>query len=207
MNEIVGEEMRGEDELKARIRELEEENENLRKLSTLDETTGLFLTQKIGREVILNQIERAHYEGNSVGLARIDVNKLKEFNKKLGHEATDKLLARVGEEIGNWALTRNGVGMRFHGDELGVLIPCRDIREIEELMKSFKGVNVSDLTNEELKVSWTVGCAHEKEPEVQKATSELDHEGSKPLEEAGRLFTTLCEIADKRERMQKVERT
>lgn len=71
----------------------------------------------------LNRLERSMLR--PVSAIMIDLNGLKEANDRLGHDAGDSLLRRLGEVLNGVASGRNTVA-RIGGDEFAILIPGGD---------------------------------------------------------------------------------
>ncbi|MGN7292926.1 diguanylate cyclase domain-containing protein [Rhizobium sp. SAFR-030] len=71
----------------------------------------------------LNRLERKSLR--PVSAMVIDLNRLKETNDHLGHDAGDALLRRIGEVL-NGAVSRPNHAARIGGDEFAVLMPGAD---------------------------------------------------------------------------------
>lgn len=91
----------------------------------IDELTDLYdrnaLMKKIKREI--NLLDRT---SKPLTLLFIDLDNFKIVNDKKGHVIGDKLLRRVGEELGSIAREEDFVA-RYGGDEFCVLLPRTDI--------------------------------------------------------------------------------
>jgi diguanylate cyclase (GGDEF)-like protein len=71
----------------------------------------------------MNRLERKSLR--PVSALVIDLNRLKETNDSLGHDAGDALLRRIGEVL-NGAVSRPNHAARIGGDEFAVLMPGAD---------------------------------------------------------------------------------
>lgn len=181
---------------------LRKENFELRRQLTYDSITGLLRTQNEGRRRILEKINIVHDEGKKIGLIRLDVNNLKPWNKKYGHDETDEILGLFGKELQSWSEARGGLAMRFHfkGDEFGILLPLANKDKLAEVVQKLGDFSLEHL-EESVTCSFTIGFVHEDEPDVKEEMKKLQKKENS-LSEAGRLFTALSKVADNREREQ-----
>lgn len=96
----------------------------IKKMGTIDELTGLKNRNAYQQAVM-------EYEGNGSGLCciYIDANGLHDLNNTLGHEAGDRMLARVADTL------KDSFGLndayRIGGDEFVILTKLLDAREAE----------------------------------------------------------------------------
>ncbi len=183
------------------IASIVKENAGLRERLTYDLNTGLLRTQDEGRQTILRKIETIHRQGKRACLLRLDINDLKGLNRIFGHEEVDEIIfPDLGKKLLGLAEEQDGVAMRYHqaGDELGILIPLDDVIKVDSVTHQLDDFYV-ETPEGKRKLTFTIGVAHEDEPEVKRKIEELDDKG-KDLSEEGRLFTALSKIADQRER-------
>ncbi len=100
-------------------------------MATTDQLTGL-PNRAHFRECAQKAIARCRADGQSIGLASLDLDGFKQVNDTLGHAAGDELLARIALRLHEFA--RDGVTIgRLGGDEFGVLIDCG--RSAEAMME------------------------------------------------------------------------
>jgi diguanylate cyclase (GGDEF)-like protein len=111
-----------------RVVRLEEQlalsNERLRRLTLLDELTG------VGNRRAFEQSFRAmgaaaERYGTPLGLAMIDIDRFKQYNDTLGHDAGDRLLRIVADLLKVTVRTADLI-FRYGGDEFASLFPMTD---------------------------------------------------------------------------------
>jgi diguanylate cyclase (GGDEF)-like protein/PAS domain S-box-containing protein len=108
------------------LRDVTEREEAVRQL----EHQALYdsLTQLPNRVLLRNRLEQAMPHGRSTALLLLDLDRFKEVNDTLGHQAGDVLLQEVARRIRD-ALPRDATAARLGGDEFAILCeaaPCED---------------------------------------------------------------------------------
>jgi len=63
------------------------------------------------------------HEGQAFALLLIDLDRFKEINDTLGHQAGDSLLKQLGPRIGEVVIEHNATVARLGGDEFAILLP------------------------------------------------------------------------------------
>jgi diguanylate cyclase (GGDEF)-like protein len=122
--------------LLARVKELEQ-------LAYRDELTGLpnrrFFNEQIEREAA-----RAEREHRSLTLVYIDVNKFKQINDTLGHDAGDAVLKQIAFAIQS-SIRKSDWAARMGGDEFVVVLnSCSDVGSvISRIRKKLVDVTIS----------------------------------------------------------------
>ena len=109
-----------------RLRASEERVEAVKALSAaeLDDLTGVY-RRGIGEQALKAEIERARRDGNSLVLAILDVQGLKEVNDAHGHLAGDRLLCDVVASIQTKIRSYEPI-VRLGGDEFAFTIAGLD---------------------------------------------------------------------------------
>jgi diguanylate cyclase (GGDEF)-like protein len=89
-----------------------------------DSLTGLFNRRYLD-EVLVRELARAHREEYPVSIALLDVDHFKRLNDTHGHGAGDRMLAALGQLLGN-DVRGGDVACRYGGEELLVVLPNAD---------------------------------------------------------------------------------
>ncbi|MBW8845217.1 MAG: GGDEF domain-containing protein [Burkholderiales bacterium] len=145
------------DALTARTRALRVEQDNLRRLATVDELTGVL--NRRGLEAALDDFE-ARAEG--VTLVLLDIDHFKRVNDRWGHAAGDEVLRRVAA-IAAANLRASDVIGRWGGEEF--LVACRGhhiddaARLAEKLRASVENGNVDAKSRFSITASFGVALA------------------------------------------------
>ena len=107
-------------EVKKRTSELEQQKDAVKELAERDSLTGL-----ANRNTFLgnlsNTIARCEREQSSAAVFFIDLDKFKQINDSLGHNAGDKVLIETAKRFGK-SLRQNDLIARLGGDEFAVII-------------------------------------------------------------------------------------
>lgn len=110
-----------EDELLDMTRRLERVNSKLRRLSVLDELTGI-PNRRFFNLLLRQEWDRAAREALPVSLIMIDIDHFKSFNDFYGHPAGDECLARVAGTLGSMVRRPGDSVARYGGEEFVVLL-------------------------------------------------------------------------------------
>lgn len=111
--------VRGNDERQAQIRRLEAKIEQLQKLATEDDLTGL-KNRRYVREFLRQLLGRAKREELRVTLLVFDIDNFKHYNDTYGHSIGDNVLMQAGVMIVRCCREHDVVG-RIGGDEFAVV--------------------------------------------------------------------------------------
>lgn len=101
--------------------ELEETNNELKRISGLDKLTQLYNRLKLD-EIIQNELNRSARYHTSLSVAILDLDKFKRVNDNFGHLAGDEVLIRVANVLKNSVRESDIVG-RWGGEEFLVILP------------------------------------------------------------------------------------
>ncbi|RBW46690.1 hypothetical protein DS885_07015, partial [Psychromonas sp. B3M02] len=121
------------------ISELKESQKKLVHVAHHDSLTNLpnrvLFTQRLERS-----IQRADRNGNKIALLFIDLNRFKQVNDSLGHEAGDLLLKEVASRFSS-VITKTDLVARFGGDEFAFLLDSIDNLDlIPKFIKYFQAL-------------------------------------------------------------------
>ncbi|MDD5292378.1 MAG: diguanylate cyclase [Candidatus Omnitrophica bacterium] len=137
------------------------ENMKLRKLSTVDELTGLFVFRYF--KIVLNhEFEKCLRYKTPLSLLMIDIDNFKKINDTYGHQKGNVVLSKIGKIVSN-SVRRSDFPARYGGEELSVLLPNSDIEGVKKCAETIR----SRIENEDyfmtdtgpLKVTVSIGVA------------------------------------------------
>ena len=116
--------------LVAELLKSKERGEELQRLATTDELTGL-PNRELFRSRLDERIAAAKASEETFGVMLLDLDRFKEVNDTLGHHFGDELLRDLGPRLGA-AIGPHGLVARLGGDEFAVL-PGENTGDPEEL--------------------------------------------------------------------------
>jgi diguanylate cyclase (GGDEF)-like protein len=119
------------EELRARIRQLEAENESLREMAMRDSKTGLWNERGL-REMASFLIAEHARSGQPLSLLVLDIDNFKDLNTRFGNPAADRLMNELARDL--LALTRHSDVVARHGGDEFVIIFTADA---DQMMKKF----------------------------------------------------------------------
>jgi len=117
----VSEEVAHQVELERYHRELEEANDQLRKLAVTDELTGL-RNRRSFEERLVMEFSMARRRKRELSVLLIDVDNFKTINDRWGHAAGDEVLRRLGTIL-RTTVRLPDLPARYGGEEFVVLLP------------------------------------------------------------------------------------
>jgi diguanylate cyclase (GGDEF)-like protein len=110
--------------LESTVRDLSTTNEELEQLLVLDDKTGLFNFREFQRK-LHEEWERADRYRVPLSLVFLDLDKFKEINDTLGHQAGDRVLKEFATLVAGGARASD-VAARYGGEEFAVILPHTD---------------------------------------------------------------------------------
>lgn len=139
------------DELAEKNRRLSESMELLRAAADTDALTGLSNRRRFG-EVLDRQFSEAVRYGFDLTCCMCDLDRYKQLNDELGHQAGDEALAETADVIRS-RLRTSDVAARYGGDEFVLLLPHTSIR---------RGVEVAGRIRSTLAERWRSASEHHR---------------------------------------------
>lgn len=106
-------------------KQLEQSNQELRRLSSLDGLTGI-PNRRIFDETMKNEWSRSLREPSELSLILIDIDHFKLFNDNYGHQGGDDCLKQVATALDKVATRAADVVARYGGEEFGVILPMTE---------------------------------------------------------------------------------
>jgi len=119
-------------------RKLDEANQELTRLSSLDGLTSIANRRQFD-ETLLREWRRASRQGKPLALLLCDVDKFKQFNDGYGHQVGDECLKAVARTLSSVLRRPADLVARYGGEEFAVILPDTDITgalQVAEGMRS-----------------------------------------------------------------------
>ncbi len=110
-----------QDELDRKNRQLEEANQQLRRLSITDGLTGLY-NHRHSHELLREEYERCRRNGGSMAVIMLDLDRFKELNDSHGHPTGDLILSQTAKILQESAREIDMIG-RYGGEEFIAILP------------------------------------------------------------------------------------
>ena len=136
-------------ELEAKLNRLIRERHlrrELERLATRDPLTGLYNRRFFQRVVRSEAIRSTRYQ-HPLFLFFIDIDRFKDFNDQMGHQAGDDLLVRLAEVLRGSIREDVDTAFRYGGDEFTILLPHLPVEQAsvvaERLRRNFKDLDFS----------------------------------------------------------------
>src|SRR5215471_1904693 len=117
----ISEEVAHKAELERYHRELEEANDQLRRLAVTDELTGL-RNRRAFEERLVMEFSMARRRKRELAVLLFDVDNFKSINDRYGHAAGDEVLRRLGNIL-RTTVRLPDLPARYGGEEFVVLLP------------------------------------------------------------------------------------
>lgn len=113
-------------ELQFALKELQEKNEQLEKLSTLDELSGIHNRRYFDKR-LLAELRRGRRELTPVSLVMFDIDHFKKFNDTYGHIAGDEVIRAVAFTASEQLNRESDEIFRYGGEEYAILLPNTEL--------------------------------------------------------------------------------
>ncbi len=143
-----------QEEINKAYKELEEKNNTLQRLSTIDELTNISNRRKFD-EYFKKEWLRLKREKKPISLLLCDIDYFKLYNDYYGHQEGDKCLHAIAKTIEKVARRPADLAARYGGEEFIMVLPDTDgngakivaeriLKEIESLQITHKKSNISE---------------------------------------------------------------
>jgi two-component system chemotaxis family response regulator WspR len=109
-------------ELAQTMRQLEQSNAELGRLSRTDSLTGI-ANRRVFDESFAHEFRRLGREKKPLSLVLLDVDFFKRFNDHYGHLEGDRCLSQVAASLGPCARRPGDLAARYGGEEFALLLP------------------------------------------------------------------------------------
>lgn len=113
-------------ELQLALKELQEKNEQLEKLSTLDELSGIHNRRYFDKR-LLAELRRGRRELTPISLVMFDIDHFKKFNDTYGHIAGDEVIRAVAFTASEQLNRESDEIFRYGGEEYAILLPNTEL--------------------------------------------------------------------------------
>ncbi|MDZ7641321.1 MAG: diguanylate cyclase [Desulfurivibrio sp.] len=149
---------------------LQKSEQRYKKLSIVDELTGLFNKRYFNKHLRL-EAERARRYHHPLSLLIMDIDNFKHYNDTYGHPAGDRVLTAVGGMLRE-SMRLNDLACRFGGEEFVVILPMTDgataLKLAERLREQFAALEFQPLEGVVIRKTMSIGVAQfadEESPE------------------------------------------
>lgn len=113
------------DTLSRRNIELVEARESLHRLAAIDPVTSL-ANHSAFQEFLQSEWRRSLRDASSISVLLIDVDYFREYNDRLGHQAGDECLAKIGSALKDLVRRPSDIVARYGGEEFAVVLSHAD---------------------------------------------------------------------------------
>lgn len=139
-----------EQELTETTRKLQEANQQLTKLSSVDGLTEVY-NRRYFDEVLDREFQRAIRNSTSLSLIMIDVDGFKAFNDTYGHQLGDRCLKRISLALKSAINRSHDFVARYGGEEFAVMLPETSQEGVDRmaatLLDKVRGLEIEHLNS------------------------------------------------------------
>lgn len=134
------------------------DNYNLKKLSTIDKLTGVYLRKFIEQQFAL-QMSISRQQVYSLSVIMLDIDKFKNVNDTYGHRKGDEILTKIGELLLKSVRNTDFVG-RYGGEEFIILLPETDATSGYKVAEKIRTIiETANLLGDEMPLTVSLGIA------------------------------------------------
>lgn len=124
-------------ELEIALRELNEVNNELETLSSIDPLTGLINRRSFDKRV-LGEARRSRRERTPMSIAMLDIDHFKLINDQYGHQAGDECLRQFAKMLKTVMKRPSDVLCRFGGEEFIIILPNTTLEGAANVMEKVR---------------------------------------------------------------------
>jgi len=114
--------MRLDQEVRARTKQLEEANARLQKISTTDALTGLYNRRSFD-DTLQREHDRCARERHALSVIMLDIDHFKKLNDNYGHAFGDEALRQTALRVQDVLKRPADMAFRYGGEEFAILLP------------------------------------------------------------------------------------
>jgi two-component system, cell cycle response regulator len=140
---------------------LEQSQQKLLELATIDGLTGVFNRREFNRRLTI-ELERSRRENHPVSLLMVDIDHFKKLNDTYGHQSGDDALRAVSQLIQK-EVRPGDLPARYGGEEFAIILPYADSDDAfvvaERLRSLLADLDIEIQENKTIRVTASLGCA------------------------------------------------
>jgi diguanylate cyclase (GGDEF)-like protein len=138
--------------MRSLIDEIERQKEKIECLANTDSLTG-FNTNRLTMPLLSNAVNLAKRDDSKIAVCFVDLNKFKQVNDTLGHEAGDIVLQITADRIRK-SLREIDITCRIGGDEFLIILPkLQDTSDIPNILQRMVNATSPAIENENANIS------------------------------------------------------
>jgi len=107
-------------------RKLKQSNEELKRLTRIDDLTGMY-NRRYFDDTVDREFKRAVRSHRHLSLIMIDIDAFKAYNDLMGHQAGDDCLRAIGRIFNQHVGRSHDLAARYGGEEFAVVLPETDM--------------------------------------------------------------------------------
>jgi diguanylate cyclase (GGDEF)-like protein len=125
--ETFADQLAGAIHMAAINQQLEEANQRLQRLSSIDGLTGIANRRQLD-EALQTEWRRAFRHDSPISVVMFDLDEFKRFNDAYGHQAGDECLRQVAAALRDGLRRAGDLVARYGGEEFAAVLPESDLR-------------------------------------------------------------------------------
>lgn len=155
-------------ELQFALRELEDKNQQLEKLNTLDALSGIYNRRHFDKR-LQAELRRGRRELSNISLIMFDIDHFKKVNDTYGHTTGDQVIRSISLTASQQLNRTTDEIFRYGGEEFAVLLPNTDLAGAqilaEKIRAAIEGLSIT-LNEQTLSCKISLGVASHNSKEA-----------------------------------------